>query len=114
MPIFDKDDSEEEKSEVQDSVRSLAKPAARPKPKPAPAKKQDDGGDDPDDFKNRLAAMLARGPGAIARAPARPAAVSMQQTPEEILDAKLSVPGLARKRNVTTKYAVEKYDFEGF
>ena len=71
-----------------------------------------DEGGDPDDFKNRLAAMLSRGPSATVAK--KPPVISAQQTNEEIVDAKLSIPKVTRQRANTKKYDLAQFDFDGF
>ena len=70
--------------------------------KPRPIKKlksEDDGG-----FLSQLTAHLARGPAvAIQKRPANPPSQALE-TPEELVDAKLSIPKIKRTRGVTTKY----------
>ena len=90
IPVFNMDEEEEEKK------------VEKPKPKKLP--KQDEG----DDFKNNLAAMLARGPRPMAaRAPPR---ATHMQTSEELFEEKLAIPTLAKKRAATKKFDLDKFD----
>ena len=109
MPLFDNDDDEEEKK-----PKPVA-PSKKPqRPTPAAAQSNDDDENDPDDFKARLAAMLA-GPAPSATTKRPPAArPSEWQTSEVIDQAKLSIPKVTRDRKKTTKYDISKFDFEGF
>ena len=77
--------------------------------KKAPAKlvKKED-----DDFKAGLAAMLARGPSYISRRPA--ARMTAVETMDQVIDARLALPGVTKQRGATTKYNVDKYNFDDF
>ena len=110
MPLFDNDDDEEEKK-----PKPVAPSKKQPqRPTPAAAQSNDDDENDPDDFKARLAAMLA-GPAPSATTKRPPAArPSEWQTSEVIDQAKLSIPKVTRDRKKTTKYDISKFDFEGF
>ena len=81
-----------------DDEEEKKKPAMKPKP----IKKlhsEDDGG-----FLAQLSAHLARGPAvAVQKRPANPPSHHLQ-TPQELIDAKLSIPRIKRTRGVTTKY----------
>ena len=108
MPLFEDDDEEEKKPKPV----APSKKAARPTP--AAAQSDDKDEDDPDDFKARLAAMLAGpAPSSVAKRP--PAARQSEwQTPADIVQAKLSIPKVSRTRQATTRYDISKYDFDGF
>ena len=82
---------------------------AATKPKPIKKLQSDDGG-----FMAQLAARLAQGPpAAVQKRPANPPVQNLE-TPEELVDAKLSIPKMSRSRGVTKKYDVSKYNFENF
>ena len=102
IPVFDVD--EEDKKEPQKNAAPARKPAAAA---------NSGGGGDQDDFKNRLSAMLMMGPRPQAtRAP--PPRHTAMASPQELIDARLDMPKIARERGVTTRYDISKYDFDGF
>ena len=74
-----------------------------------------DDGENQDDFKNRLAAMLSRGPPSkSAMAVKRPVYASGESC-EDIVNAKMDIPKMQRNRVQTTKkYDASNYDFDGF
>lgn len=81
--------------------------------KPAPPKKIN-----MKDNVNFLANMLSKQGPPPSFSAARPVSQSTvaapSQTPEEIIDAKLSVPKLTAQRRKTTRYDASKHDFDGF
>ncbi len=82
------------------------------KKKPAPKKLEKKEGED--DFKANLAAMLARGPSQITRMPAASRPVTQAESQDQLIEARLDMPKVNRSRGVTTKYNIDKFDFDGF
>ena len=97
IPVFDVDEEEEKKAPV------VRKPIAKI------AKNEGE-----DDFKANLAAMLARGPSQKARAPPARHGHTMMSNTEDIVEARLNMPKVTRSRGVTTKYNLDKFDFDDF
>ena len=72
--------------------------------------KEEEKEEGPDDFKKRLAAMLAKGRPPAAKTVVRKAPTKVDYGPEAIIDAKLSIPKM-RPRGASNRYNISNYDF---